>query len=159
MSSSKKLTCKRTLRQVFIRVYRLEIATFLHTFSHVGIIFSTQLCDLYFPLLPLTFGSTPPFPVWICVLYTMCKEGGIWGSGPQTDKHLPQSPFTGLFSDLLHCLLSVLSFYDWRVWPPSSIINSSRTYPRQLEMKCTFPYLSSMNQISKKTPSPKCRLY
>jgi hypothetical protein len=31
------LTCKGTLRQVFFRVYRLEIANFLRTFSHVGI--------------------------------------------------------------------------------------------------------------------------
>ena len=34
-----------------------------------------------------------PFPVWIYT-YTVCKGGGVWGSGPQTDKHLPQSPFT-----------------------------------------------------------------
>jgi hypothetical protein len=32
----KKLTCKGTLRQVFIRVYRLGIANFLHTVSYVG---------------------------------------------------------------------------------------------------------------------------
>jgi hypothetical protein len=29
--------------------------------------------------------------------YTVCK-GGVWGSGTQqTDKHLPQSPFTGKY--------------------------------------------------------------
>ncbi len=39
MSSPKKLTCKETLRQVFIRVYRLEIQS-------VMLIFSTQLCEL-----------------------------------------------------------------------------------------------------------------
>jgi hypothetical protein len=33
----KKLTCKGTLRKVVIRVYRLEIANFLCTVSHVGI--------------------------------------------------------------------------------------------------------------------------
>ncbi len=33
----KKLTWKETLRQVFIRVYRLELANFLCTVSHVGI--------------------------------------------------------------------------------------------------------------------------
>jgi hypothetical protein len=58
----KKLTCKRTWRQVFIRLYRLEVANFLRTFSHVGIL--TQLCDLYSPLLPLSlslwFNSPPP---------------------------------------------------------------------------------------------------
>ncbi len=38
---------------------------------------------------------------------------GVWGSGPQTDRHLTQSPFTGQFfldDDILHCLLRVLSF-------------------------------------------------
>jgi hypothetical protein len=33
----KILTCNGTLRQVFIRVYRLEMANFLRIFSHVGI--------------------------------------------------------------------------------------------------------------------------
>ncbi len=35
----KKLTCKETLREVFIRVYRLEIQS-------VMLVFSTQLCEL-----------------------------------------------------------------------------------------------------------------
>ncbi len=52
-----KLTCKGTLRQVFITVYRLEIHS-------VMLVFSTQLCKLL-PLLPsLCFISIPPpFPV------------------------------------------------------------------------------------------------
>ncbi len=58
----KKLTCKGSLRQVFIRVYRLEIQS-------VGI-FYTQLCVLL-PLSPsLWFKSPPPFNVWISILYT-----------------------------------------------------------------------------------------
>jgi hypothetical protein len=44
MFSSKKLTCKETLLQVFIRVYRLEIQS-------VMLVFSTQLCELL-PLSP-----------------------------------------------------------------------------------------------------------
>jgi hypothetical protein len=84
--SIKKLTCEGTLRQVFIRVYRLEMQSD---------IISTQLCDL----LPLS-GSissvpSPPFPVvnkCVCV-----GGGGVWGSGPQTDEHLPLSPFTGQY--------------------------------------------------------------
>jgi hypothetical protein len=37
----------------------------------------------------------------------------MWCSRPQTDKHLPQIPFTDHFldGDILHCLLCVLSFY------------------------------------------------
>jgi hypothetical protein len=29
--------------------------------------------------------------------YTVCKGGGVWGSGPHTDKHLKQITFTGKF--------------------------------------------------------------
>jgi hypothetical protein len=40
---------------------------------------------------------------------------GVWGSGPQADKHLPQSPFTGQFflnDDILHFLIAFYeSFY------------------------------------------------
>jgi hypothetical protein len=61
MSSSKKLNCKGTLQQVFIIVYRLEIANFLRS---VMMVFSTQLCDLYSPSLSLSpsllFKSPPP---------------------------------------------------------------------------------------------------
>ncbi len=50
----KKLTCKGTLRQVFIKVFRLEIKSVL-------LVFSTQLCELLPP--PLLSGSTlPPSP-------------------------------------------------------------------------------------------------
>jgi hypothetical protein len=38
----KKFTYKKTLRQMFTRVYRLEG----DRVSHVGILFSTQLCEL-----------------------------------------------------------------------------------------------------------------
>jgi hypothetical protein len=58
MSSSKKLTCEGTFRQMFNGVNnRLEIQS-------VMFVFSTQLCEL-FPLSPyLWFNSTPPpFPV------------------------------------------------------------------------------------------------
>jgi hypothetical protein len=48
----KKLTRERTLRQVIVRVYRLEIANFLCTFSHVGIFIPAL--DLYSPVLPLS---------------------------------------------------------------------------------------------------------
>jgi hypothetical protein len=34
---------------------------------------------------------------------------GLWGDGPQTDEHLPQSPFTGQF---LLMATFCLAFYD-----------------------------------------------
>jgi hypothetical protein len=69
----KILTCNGTLRQVFTRVYRLEIANFLRTFSHVGI-FNPALCSVLSPVAPLPFSlvqlsSPPSFPGWISILY------------------------------------------------------------------------------------------
>ncbi len=49
--STKKFTCKGTLRQVFIRVYRLEIQS-------VMLVFSTQLCELLPLYLSLWFNAT-----------------------------------------------------------------------------------------------------
>ncbi len=69
----KKLTCKGTLRQVFFRVYRLEI-------NHVGIFYPALWTVAPLPLL---FGSTLPLP---CVnKYTVyciriqCERGGEYG--------------------------------------------------------------------------------
>jgi hypothetical protein len=69
------------------------------------LVFSTQLCEL----LPsnLLYGSPPPPLPSVnkntVYTYTVCKGRGygfLEGRGPQTDKHLPQSPFTGkLFLD------------------------------------------------------------
>ncbi len=57
-----KLTWNGTLRQMFIRVYILEIQL-------VMLVFSTQLCELL-PLSPSLWFNSPPFPVWISILYT-----------------------------------------------------------------------------------------
>jgi hypothetical protein len=68
MSSSKKFNCKWTLRQVFIKVYGLEIHS-------VMLVFSTQLCELL-PLLPsLWFNSSPSSLVnkYTVNMYTVCK--------------------------------------------------------------------------------------
>jgi hypothetical protein len=84
----KKLTCTEKLRQVFIRVYRLEIAKFLHTFSRVGI-FNPALWSALFPVAPLPFSlvqlSPLPFmnkntlPVYILYVYSVRGGGGAWG--------------------------------------------------------------------------------
>ncbi len=97
----KKLTCKGTLRQVFFRVYRLEI--------HVGI-----NNPALWTIAPLTFSLVQLSPLPHFHVYSV-QGGGlgvVWGHGSQTEKHLPQSPFTVfLDDDILHCLLWVLSFY------------------------------------------------
>ncbi len=64
-------------------------------------VFSTQLCELL-PSNLLSGSTPPPHPLpfvykYTVYTYTECKVGGVRGSGPQTDKHLPQSPFTGQY--------------------------------------------------------------
>ncbi len=70
MSSSKKLTCKETLRQVLIRVYRLEIQS-------VMLVFSTKLCELL-PLYPSLWFNSPP-PRQSTVIQTVCGWEGMGG--------------------------------------------------------------------------------
>ncbi len=76
MSSCKKITCKGTLPQVFIRVYKLEIQS-------VMLVFSTQLCELL-PLLPTLWFNSPPLPFVnknTIYTYTVCRGGmGFWAS-------------------------------------------------------------------------------
>ncbi len=70
----RKLTSKVTLRQVFIRVYNLLSGTTL-------------------PPSPLPYLNKNT----IQYTYTVqCVRGG-GGNGPETDKHLPQNPFTAQF--------------------------------------------------------------
>jgi hypothetical protein len=99
----KKFTCKGTLRQVFIRVYTLNIQS-------VKFVFSAQLCELL-PLSPCLWFNSPPLPL-TCVnkcTCIQCVKGGVWESGPQTDEHLPQSPFTGKF---LWMTTFCIAFYE-----------------------------------------------
>jgi hypothetical protein len=55
-----KFTCKGTLRQVFSKVYRLEIQSVILTFS-------TQLCELLSLSSSLWLTSPPPLPPSLCV--------------------------------------------------------------------------------------------
>jgi hypothetical protein len=70
-----KFTCKGTLRQVFSKVYRLEIQSVILTFS-------TQLCEL----LPLSPSLWLNFPLpcvnkYTVYTFTVCKGGmGFWAS-------------------------------------------------------------------------------
>jgi hypothetical protein len=72
------------------------------------LVFSTQLCELLPSLTFSLVSSPPPYPL-LCVnnytvyRYTVCKGGmgSKEGRVTLTDKHLPQSPFTGNFLDEL----------------------------------------------------------
>ncbi len=83
----KQLNCKGTLRQVIIRVYRLEIANFLCTFSHVGNLNAALRfvisCDAPSPLLSSStlHPSLLPCVNKYCILYTRirCVWGGSMG--------------------------------------------------------------------------------
>jgi hypothetical protein len=69
MSSSKKITCKGTLRQVLIRVYRLEIQS-------VMLVFSTYTTFVNYCPSNLFYGSPPPSPLpYVKVQYiqTVCR--------------------------------------------------------------------------------------
>ncbi len=89
----KNWSVKGLCGRCFIRVYRLNIKS-------VMLVFSTQLCKtIAFSMVQL---SPNPPSLFEYILYThvQCVEwggGGVWGSRPQTDEHLPQSPFTGNF--------------------------------------------------------------
>ncbi len=72
------MACKGNLRQVFIRIYRLEIQS-------VMLVFSTQLFVNCCPS-PLLSGSTlpPPLPLFYVhkynvFTYIVCKGGGGYG--------------------------------------------------------------------------------
>jgi hypothetical protein len=119
----KKLTCKGTLRHVFIRVYRLVLANFLRAFSQIGI-FNPALWSVLSPVAPLPFSlvqlspSALPLPVLIHILHTCIQcvgGGGVWGSRPQADKHLPQSPLQVNFFRWRHfALVSIKLIRPWR---------------------------------------------
>jgi hypothetical protein len=105
-----KFTCKGTLRQVLNRVYRLDISSFLCTFSLVGI-FNPALGSVFCTLLccpsPLLSDSTLPTPPHLpCLnkytlyMYTMCKwGGGVWDSGPLTETPAAKSLYMSIFLD------------------------------------------------------------
>ncbi len=144
MSSSKHLTCKGTWRQVFIRVYRLEIQS-------VMLAFSTQFCELL-PLSPSLWFNSPPHP---CVnkYTTVCTDGGnVWGSWPQTDKtpaakSLYRSILIYFLDDnILHCLLWVLSFYGHNVTPLlpiSDSVDTCETRRKAMESSWKYPSAST----------------
>ncbi len=83
-----KITCKGTLRQGIIRVYRLEINNFLCTFSHVGN-FNPALVFVFSCFASLPFSLVQPHPPFPCmnkysILYTpiqcvSCGGGGGMG--------------------------------------------------------------------------------
>jgi hypothetical protein len=97
----KKITCKGTLRQVFSRIYTMEsVSQSLWTGGHIGIFDPATRTVAPHPFSLVQLPPAPPFHVSISILstytYSVCKMG-VWGSGPQADRHLPQSPFTGNF--------------------------------------------------------------
>jgi hypothetical protein len=141
------LTCKGTLRQVFIRVYRLRYSQSCWYFrpSFVSYCPSNHLSLFHLP---------PPFSVskyrqwvdgrgwgcWVVLETIFCR---FWPDSeptklldhPQTDKHLPQSPFTGKFFRWRHFALFSISLIFLRVvaircGEPEDIMNGL------LERKC-----------------------
>jgi hypothetical protein len=67
--------------------------------------------------------------------------GWVWGSGPQTDKHLPQSPFTGEFFKMT---TFCIAFYESYLFAVSSLPHS---YTPILTSRPSFD-LSSLYHLS-----------
>jgi hypothetical protein len=94
MSSSKKLTCKGTLRHVLSEFidWRHSPSCWYFRPSFVNCCSSSS---------NLLSGSTLPPPLPCVNKYTIYTSyavyKGIWGSGTQADKHLPKTPVSGKF--------------------------------------------------------------
>jgi hypothetical protein len=80
----------------------------MDTVSHVGIFDPALWTVAPLPFSLVQLYPTPPFPVWICKLYTrtqcVVRGGGLLLSLWQK-KHLPQSPFTGQYFRWRHFAL------------------------------------------------------
>ena len=91
------------------------------------LVFSTQLCQML-PLYPSLWFNSPPHPLPYVNKYTVYTHavcnggGGVWGSGPQTDKHLPQSLFTDNFFEMT---TFCIAFYE-----PYLSISGTYRFPR-----------------------------
>ncbi len=69
-------------------------------------------------------------------MYIVCKEGGgVWSSGPQTDKHLPQSPLTcQFFSMTTFCIAFFESYLStWLGWgsPAGGSLAGAPSHPEK----------------------------
>ncbi len=119
----KKLTCKWTLRQVFIRVFRLELES-------VMLVFSTQLCELCF--------------LWVSIFTTEAEskeKHGVWDPMPEltiTSPDFESSVDSNTFimgnptpeSTLTLCQRRLLSpSQELRNWPQSHISFTKTSNP------------------------------
>ncbi len=108
--SSSKLTCKGTLRQVFISVYNWRYIQLCWYFrpSFVNFCPSPLLSGL-----TLTPPSLPCVKKYTVYTYTY-SEGEVWGTGPHINSRR-EVPFTGKLFTWRHCLRWVLSFYGYSI--------------------------------------------
>ncbi len=103
MSSFTKLTCKWTFSRCLSKFIDLRYG---------------QSCWCFWPSLQ---SPSLPFPVHCIHVDTYTGWGGVFGSGPQTEKHLPQSSFTGQFFRWRHFALSSLNLIFLRSGPSMTI--------------------------------------
>jgi hypothetical protein len=66
---------------------------------------------------PLTYSLVQLSPLSLPVYTytrtnTVCKRRGVWGSVPQTDNHLPQSPLTSQFFMTTFCIAFSESYFS-----------------------------------------------
>ncbi len=117
MSLSKKLACKGTLGLCLSEFidWRYSQSCWYFRTSFVNCCPSDLLSDSTLP-------TPSPFSVLISILYTRIQcVRGVWGSGPKTDKHLPQTPFKGKFFRWRYFALPSMSLMFPRLWHFSDI--------------------------------------
>jgi hypothetical protein len=123
----KKLTCKETLRQVFIRVYKLEIHS-------VMLVFSIQLCELL-PLYhrvgrvlsvsPVVGIGTPPTPL----AAGECAPPPFGTGGGHTPLRLK-----GWGSPNSHEGTYTVVLYIYKYFVPSTLLSGSLSPPSLCEL-------------------------
>ena len=150
MSSSKQIDLQRTLRQ--------SVKTG-DTVSHFGI-FDPAL----WTVAPLTFFLVHLSPLsgvnkyivqCIHVLYSV--QEGVWGSGPQKDKHLQQSPLTGqIFWHIALPSMSLIFLRLWRKYSEYKIWHRKRNKMNAREYTDNF---CSFHLVMARTPGHRMRQF
>jgi hypothetical protein len=90
------------------------------------------------------------FPVWKSILvlrlyhtHRQCAGGWVWGSGPQADKHIPQSPLTDQFFRWRHFALPSLSL----IFLPSVFLGEDYYIKNWFRATCSLEMFSEIWEI------------
>jgi hypothetical protein len=168
MSSSKKMTCKVILRQVFICMRPRTL--YLPPYTLYAHIHLYSICTVLIQIVRGGGVESERRGEGQHRRVQIPKLGWKWlivhkKLSINSDKHLPQSPFTGQFfldDNILHCILWVLSFNGRNpagslYWENKSCMVSSISYKKRLwETKLTYLHSYPLLSIIVSQPHPLC---